>query len=90
MLASLPRLATLNLDATGADPWTLAGLTGLRALSLRDNGIEDLSGLSGLTRLEALDVGGNRIADLGPLAALGHLTALRSDGNPVDDARAEP
>ena len=51
VLASLPRLETLNLDATGADPWTLAPLSGLRALSLRDNGIEDLAALSGLTRL---------------------------------------
>ena len=65
----LPPLATAP-DATGVDPWALAGLGGLRALSLRDNGLGDLAALSGLTRLEVLDIGNNRIADLGPLAAL--------------------
>ena len=86
VLASLPRLETLNLDATGVDPWALAGLAGLRALSLRDNALDDLAALSGLARLERLDIGNNRFDDLMPLTALPRLKALRADGNPAADA----
>ena len=84
-LAWLPRLATLHADATGADPWQLAGLAGLRTLSLRNNGIEDLQPLSGLAGLEVLDIGGNRVSDLGPLATLRSLRVLRADGNAIVD-----
>ncbi len=84
-LASLPRLADLRLDATGAQPWDVATLTGLRRLSLRSNGIDDVSGLAPLVRLEHLDIGGNRIADLWPLANLHRLANLRADGNRVAD-----
>ena len=84
-LARLPRLQTLHADATGVDPWTLAGLAGLRNLSLRDNGLENLQALSGLTALEVLDIGGNRVSDLGPLATLRSLRVLCADGNAIRD-----
>ncbi len=84
-LASLPHLADLRLDATGAQPWDVASLAGLRRLSLRGNGVDDVSGLAPLVRLEFLDVGGNRIADLWPLANLHLLAELRADGNRVAD-----
>ena len=84
-LASLPALASLSLDATGTDPWALAGLARLVRLSLRDNGIEDLGGLSSLVELEELDIGGNRVADLTPLAGLAGLRELRADGNRIAD-----
>ena len=44
-LAGLANLDALNLDATGADPWAVAALGGLERLSLRDNGIGDVSAL---------------------------------------------
>ncbi len=84
-LASLPRLADLRLDATGAQPWDVASLAGLRRLSLRDNGIDSVDALSALQSLEHLDIGGNRIADLWPLANLHRLADLRADGNRVAD-----
>ena len=85
VLAELPRLETLNADATGLDPWELAGLAGLRSLSLRDNGLDDLGALASLARLRVLDIGGNRVSDLGPLSGLRRLTALRADGNAIGD-----
>ncbi len=84
-LASLPRLADLRLDATGAQPWDVASLAGLRRLSLRGNGIDSIEALSALRSLEHLDIGSNRIADLGPLANLHRLANLRADGNRVAD-----
>ncbi len=84
-LASLPRLDELRLDGTGVDAWQVATLTGLRRLSLRGNGVDDVSGLAPLVRLEHLDIGGNRIADLWPLANLRRLAELRADGNAVAD-----
>ncbi len=84
-LASLPRLADLRLDATGAQPWDVASLTSLRRLSLRGNGIDSIEALSALRSLEHLDIGGNRIADLAALANLPRLADLRADGNRVAD-----
>ncbi len=84
-LASLPRLADLRLDATGAEPWDVASLAGLRRLSLRGNGIDSIDALSALRSLEHLDIGGNRIADLAALANLHRLADLRADGNRVAD-----
>ena len=80
----LPKLETLNLDSTGAQPWDVAGLAGLERLSLRGNGIGDVSALAGLGGLRALDLGGLRPLDLGgnavedvtPLAGLASLEAL--------------
>ena len=85
VLSRLPRLAVLNLDGTGADPWAIGSLKALTRLSLRGNGIEDLGPLSGLRRLEALDLGGNAVTDLAVLAPLDRLRALRADNNAIAD-----
>ena len=82
-LADLAALTVLNLDRTGADPRSLARLTGLRRLSLRGNGLGDVRALRSLTALRVLDIGANRVEDLAPLTALGALEALRADGNPL-------
>ena len=85
VLARLPRLTALNLDATGADPWAIAALTGLERLSLRDNGILNAAPLAGLTRLEVLDLAGNAVADVTPLASLTALQVLDLRGTPTPD-----
>ncbi len=84
-LAALPALESLNLDGAATDLRALAGLAGLRRLSLRSNGIDDLWPLAGLTSLVELDLGDNRIADLQPLASLGKLAVLRADRNRIAD-----
>ena len=85
-LAALPALEVLILDGVAADLLPVAALTGLRRLSLRGAGVEDVGILLGLTELEALDLGDNRIADLAPLEGLPGLVALRADGNPLAEA----
>ena len=87
-LADLAALTVLNLDRAGADPWSLARLTGLRRLSLRGNGLGDVEALRGLAGLRVLDIGANRVVDLAPLGGLSALEALRADGNAVRDASA--
>ena len=87
-LADLAALTVLNLDRTGADPRSLARLTGLRRLSLRGNGLGDVEALRSLTALRVLDIGANRVEDLAPLGGLSALEALRADGNAVRDASA--
>ena len=84
-LAGLANLDALNLDATGADPWAVAALGGLKRLSLRDNGIGDVSALAGLAKLRALDLAGNVIEDVTPLAGLASLQALDLGGNRVEE-----
>ena len=84
-LAGLANLDALNLDATGADPWAVAALGGLERLSLRDNGIGDVSALAGLAKLRALDLAGNVIEDASPLAGLASLQALDLGGNRVEE-----
>ena len=83
-LAALTNLQALNLDATGADPWAVAALGGLERLSLRENGIGDVSALAGLAKLRALDLAGNVIEDVTPLAGLASLQALDLGGNRVE------
>jgi len=87
-LAGLAKLETLNLDATGVEAWTLAGFTGLVRLSLRDNGLDDVSALAGLVGLRALDLSGNDVEDAVPLDALPALEALHLDANPADQDEA--
>lgn len=82
-LAQLFRLEALNLDGRARDLSVLAGLSELKTLSLRDNGLDDLAVLSSLVGLRRLDVANNRIADLGPLASLVNLEMLVADGNAV-------
>ena len=84
-LAGLANLDALNLDATGADPWAVAALGGLERLSLRDNGIGDVSALAGLAKLRALDLAGNVIEDVTPLAGLASLQALDLGGSRVEE-----
>ena len=84
-LAALPALESLNLDGTAPDLPLLASLKGLKRLSLRNTGIDDLQPLASLAGLTELDVGDNRIADLSPLAALTRLTVLRADRNRIGD-----
>ena len=89
-LADLPRLTVLNLDGTGARPRDVAGLAGLERLSLRGNGIGEVSALAGLTRLRALDLADNAVADAAPLAGLAVVEALDLRGNPVAELSAQP
>ena len=84
-LGALSRLVSLNLDGTAHELWTVASLSGLRRLSLRGNGLDDLVALSTLTNLVWLDVGDNRIGDLHPLSALAALAELAADGNAIRD-----
>ncbi len=88
VLAALPRLSVLNLDGTGAEPWALAGLTGLERLSLRGNGIADVTALAGLHGLRALDLGGNAVVDVSPLSGFAGLRVLSLRGNAVEDVRS--
>ena len=80
-LAALAKLETLNLDGTGAQPWDVAGLAGLVRLSLRGNGIGDVSALAGLGGLRALDLGGNAVTDVTPLSGLANLEVLDLRGS---------
>ena len=85
VLALLPALESLNLDGTAPHPHLLAPLQGLKRLSLRNNGIEDLAALAALAGLEELDVGDNHVQDLSPLAGLTALKVLRADRNRVSE-----
>ena len=55
-------------------------LAGLEALTARNAGIRDLSGLEQAVGLKELDLGFNPLADLRPLAALLALESLNLDG----------
>ena len=83
LLALLPGLESVNLDGTTPDLHLLASLVGLKRLSLRNTGIDDLQPLASLLGLTELDVGDNRVADLSPLTGLQGLTALRADRNRI-------
>ena len=82
-LSSLTALRRLNLDGTGADPWELAALHGLKELSLRSSALADVWPLRSMNGLEVLDLAGNRIDDLAALAALANLRVLDVSGNRV-------
>ena len=85
VLALLPALESLNLDGAAPGLQPLASLQGLRRLSTRHNGIDNLAALTALAGLEELDVGDNRVQDLSPLAGLRALKVLRVDRNGVTD-----
>ena len=51
-LTSLTALRRLNLDGAAPDVWELAALRGLRELSLRNNGLDDVSALTSMTGLD--------------------------------------
>ena len=84
-LARLHNLESLNLDGAAPDPAALPPLPRLRRLSVRHNGLEDLSALAGRAALKELDVGDNRIEDVGPLAGMAGLEVLRADRNRIAD-----
>ena len=84
-LAGLASLRRLNLDGALGDPWQLAALSGLKELSLRGNGLANLSALSSITGLAILDVAENRIEDLTPVGALAGLRVLDVSKNGTPD-----
>ena len=84
-LVLLPALESLNLDGAAPEPHLLASLQGLRRLSLRNNGIDDLRALATLAGLTELDVGDNLVQDMSPLSGLTALKVLRADRNRVSD-----
>ena len=88
VLGALPRLRVLNLDGVRPDLWSLAGLGGLRELSLRGSRIRDLTGLGTLTGLKRLVLRDNPVSDVWPLTALTALEALDLRGTAVRDASA--
>ena len=59
-------------------------LAGLEALTARNAGIRDLSGLEQAVSLKELDLGFNPLADLKPLASLPALESLNLDGSALD------
>ena len=64
---------------------SLAGLTNLERLILRDNIITDITPLAELTNLTFLDLQGNQISDITPLAGLVNLTFLDLWYNRISD-----
>ena len=90
--ATLPAIADRALkDAIGAalgkdpgEPASPQELAGLEALTARNAGIRDLSGLEQAVELKELDLGFNPLADLRPLAALPALESLNLDGAAAD------
>ena len=84
-LAMLPRLTVLNLDGAAIDLYSLSALVGLERLSLRNNGLTDVSALAGLVNLRHLSLRGNALSDLWPLAGLAQLEILDVRGVTVPD-----
>ena len=90
--ASLPAIADPALrDAIGAALGKAPGeaaspqeLAGLEALTARNAGIRNLSGLEQAVSLKELDLGFNQLTDLSPLATLPALESLNLDGASTD------
>ena len=59
----------------------------LKELSLRENGLTDLSFAEGLSALEVLDVSDNYITQLRPLAKLPSLQKVICAGNPLKNEK---
>lgn len=80
-------LASLRqLQAGGRNILLLDGLefaTGLEALVLRSNQIEDLTPLQNLTALRSLEIDDNAITDLSPIADLTQLIQLFAHNNTI-------
>ena len=87
VLSSLSSLERLYLDGavSSAQLTHLSGLTGLKVLSVRSNGLADVTALGSLSGLQELDVGDNRLGDLSTLSNLTALRALDASGNRVED-----
>ena len=90
-LRYMTNLHTLNLGETQfgrnqiSNISSLAGLTNLERLILRDNLIFDITPLAGLTNLTWLDLQSNQISDITPLAGLTNLHTLSLDFNQIND-----
>ena len=80
MVLSPPFLAKTNLSE-------LRELNQLAILTIRHNGLTDISGLRGL-RLYLLDLNNNDIDDLTPLEEMDSLRELRLEQNNISDIRA--
>ena len=90
-LRYMTNLHTLNLGETQFDRnqindiSSLAGLTNLERLILRDNLISDITPLAELTNLTWLDLQSNQINDITSLAGLTNLTFLDLWNNQISD-----
>ncbi len=73
-----------------ADLGSLAGLSALRSLAVRNAGITDLAPLAGLAALREIALPGNAVSNLDPLSGLTHLRALDVPANQVADLAALP
>ena len=89
---SLPAISDPGLRAAigtalGKAPGEAASpeeLAGLEALTARNAGIRNLSGIEQAVSLKALDLGFNPLSDLWPLAGLPALESLNLDGTATD------
>ena len=76
---------SINVTLNGKSGVDLAGLktfTNIKSLTLKDDGLRDLSDLSGLNQLEELDLSGNPIVyGLTQLGQKDKLKTLKVDGN---------
>ena len=86
-LSELPSSIKLELFSSNqdCDLTSLAGLAGLKKLTMRGSQISDLSPLAGLTALTKLALWHNQISDLSPLAGLTALKDLQLGGNQISD-----
>ena len=90
-LRYMTNLRVLNLGETQfdrnqiSDISSLAGLTNLEILILRDNLISDITPLAGLTNLTWLDLQSNQISDITALAGLTNLELLDLWNNQISD-----
>lgn len=63
----------------------LSRLKGLKRLSIRENGLTDLSFAESLGALETIDFSDNYVTDVSPLAALRNLRQVTGTDNPVSN-----
>jgi Leucine-rich repeat (LRR) protein len=83
---SLPTGASHTVKPADLTP--IAGLVGLTALGLNENGLTNVAKLAGLTNLTSLGLSRNALTDLMPLQALIKLDTLSLDTNQVVDISA--
>lgn len=85
-LAKLEILA-INEAAELKDISAVAGLTGLKNLSVSGTSVADISAVAKLTNLEQLDLSNNKITDISALSALNNdkLEVLYITGNEIAD-----
>lgn len=85
-LRNFHALSNLNLSGTDvSDIQPLAGLRGLRDLSLNSTPVRDIRALSGLHELSRLDLENTQVSSVAPLRGLQQLKLLSVRGSPVRD-----